>query len=460
MARWQRLAAAVERFLAVDDPWVRPGPTAAERRSDVCLAVAFWAVGAVGMELLRSFGAVDPSQGGPGEPAVVQHFAIASGTLLLAWRRRFPLTVAAAAAAHMLVVGIVMPVVTLQFTLQVAYFFALYSGVAHARDRRLAMLVSGAVVLAMAAWLALAFAVGNAVDQFLRDAPQATGLLPPAVAAVLYTGLLNAIYFGGAFWLGQSAWRSARDRARLAEQAATIADQAARLRSQAVVDERLRIARELHDVVAHHVSVMGVQASGARRLVRVDPDRAATALASVEESAREAVSQMRGLLGTLRATPPSGMGTANPDPGATVAQQRGAHPGLDELPALVEQARASGLQVSYSVVGEASAIAAVPPQIGLSIHRIVQEALTNVRRHSTARTVTVVLRVTDGYAEAEVLDDGRPRGGTSGTGLGTLGIRERLASHGGTSEIGPRATGGYRVRVRFPLARHTEDAVR
>ena len=96
-------------------------------------------------------------------------------------------------------------------------------------------------------------------------------MLSAAVAAVLYASIINLVYFGGAIWLGQSAWNSARDQARVASQAATIAEQAARLRDQAVVDERLRIARELHDVVAHHVSVMGVQAAGARRLLAPTP---------------------------------------------------------------------------------------------------------------------------------------------------------------------------------------------
>ncbi|MGV1008269.1 MAG: sensor histidine kinase [Dermatophilaceae bacterium] len=461
-------SAAVARFFAVDDPWVRPAPTTAERRSDVWLALGFWAVAAVGMELARSFGLLDPSRGGPSQPVVVQHLAVASGTLILAWRRRHPLTVAALSAADMLCVGVAMPVVTMQFTMQVAYFFALYSGVAHARDRRHMVLVVGAIVLAMTSWVALSFAVGNAVDQYLNGLGDAPGVLSPAVAAVLYAGAINVIYFGGAIWLGQSAWNSARDHARVASLAATIAEQATRLRDQAVVEERLRIARELHDVVAHHVSVMGVQAAGARRLVHSDPDRAAAAMASVEVSSRDAVTQMRALLGTLRTSEPTRAAVGEGPPGQSTsgngstasARDRAPQPGLAELPGVVEAARDAGLQVSYTVVGEAVAIARVPPEVGLSIHRIVQEALTNVRRHSTASQASVVVRVTARYAEAEVLDDGRPRTGTSGTGLGTLGIRERLASHGGTSEIGPRATGGYRVRVRFPLVRATEGAVR
>ena len=290
---------------------------------------------------------------------------MATGTLVLAWRRTYPLTIAAVSAAHMVGVGVAMPVISMQFTMQVAYFFALYSGVAHARDRRHMILVAGAIVLAMTTWLALSFAVGNALDQYLADARDVAGLFSPAVAAVLYTSIINVVYFGGAIWLGQSAWNSARDQARVASQAATIAEQAARLRDQAVVEERLRIARELHDVVAHHVSVMGVQAAGARRLVHADPDRAAAALESVETSSREAVTQMRALLGTLRSGEQRALasrGRREQHAGDDTASDRGPQPGLGELPVVVDEARAAGLQVSYTVVGEAAGIAAVPPR--------------------------------------------------------------------------------------------------
>ncbi len=425
LSLWLAMSGSSPRWRA-SSPSTTPGCVrrlpARKRRSDIWLAVAFWVVAAAGLELARSFGMLDPAHGGPTQPILVQHLAVASGTLILAWRRRLPLTIAALSAADMLALGIAMPVVSMQFTMQVAYFFALYSGVAHARDRRNMILVVGAIVLAMTTWLALSFAVGNALDQFLEDTHDATGLCPPAVAAVLYTGIINVIYFGGAIWLGQSAWNSARDQARVAQQASTIAEQADRLRDQAVVEERLRIARELHDVVAHQVSVMGVQAAGARRLVHADPDRAAAALESVEASSREAVTQMRALLGTLRSSESGGKrvepsATSAPGAGPTAyPEDRGPQPGLGELPTVVDEARAGGLQVSYTVVGEASSIAAVPPEIALSIYRTVQEALTNVRRRGPGQ------RAACGGGSSR---RGRPRGGTSGTGLGSDTPRER-----------------------------------
>lgn len=220
--------------------------------------------------------------------------------------------------------------------------------------------------------------------------------------------------------------------------AETIRAQADELRDQAVVDERLRIARELHDVVAHHVSVMGIQAGAARRLLQTRPEQASEALVNVEDSAREAVTQMRGLLGALRASD------------VASDEDRGPQPMLAELPELV--ASFAPLQVSLDAVERAPGLLErVPLPLQLSLYRTVQEALANVVKHSTARTASVVVREGRGYVEAEVLDDGRPRGGTSGTGLGLVGMRERIASHHGTSDIGPRVTGGYRVRVRFPL---------
>ncbi len=238
------------------------------------------------------------------------------------------------------------------------------------------------------------------------------------------------------------------------------------MKRRAVVDERLRIARELHDVVGHHVSVIGIQAAAARRVIDKRPGEAAKALGQIEESSRDAVSQMRSLLGTLRDI----QETADVDDAATRvdARTQGANgagpqpsrspePGLTDLPALVAERTANGLTTAYELVEtREGAHARVAPPIALTLYRITQEALANVTRHSTATTSDVVLRVVEdapagAYAEVEVLDNGRARVGTSGTGLGQLGMRERAASHKGTVEIGARPTGGYRVRVRIPL---------
>ena len=189
-----------------------------------------------------------------------------------------------------------------------------------------------------------------------------------------------------------------------------------------------------------------------------NPEAAAAALGQVEESSRQAVGEMRGLLGTLRRTdrPTGGDPGAAATDDAAADRDRAPQPGVDQVAELVNAASRPGFTVTYQVVEDRpGALTEVPMPVGLSIYRTVQEALANVRRHSTAHAAGVVVRIDrEGerrFVEAEVLDEGRPRSGTSGSGLGLLGMRERIASHGGTSEIGPRATGGYRVRVRFPL---------
>ena len=432
-------------WFGVDDTWERPRP--AIGRQDVVLAAGVEAVGLLALELMRSAGGFENTS----VPVWTQWLAVSSGAALLLGRRRWPLTVAMVAAAHMFVAGVTMPQVMAQMSLQIVYFVALLSGVAWARDRRGMVVVVSAIVLFMFAWIGWQFAVGSAAQEWIDDEgdSEQIGLFPLIPAAVGITLLINAIYFGGAIIGGGVSWRAARQRDRLQEQASTIAAQAGRLREQAVMDERLRIARELHDVVAHGVSAMGIQAGAARRVLDRDPDAARTALSHVEETSRDAITQMRRLLGTLR----EGVGEAGAErSGGT----RTTEAGIGDLAGLVAEVSGQGLVISLDVVeAQEGAACRVPRGVGLAVYRTVQEALTNVRRHSTADTVSVVVRVDEAhptaYAEVEVVDNGRPRHGTSGSGLGQLGIRERAATHDGQVDIGPRVTGGYRVRVRYPL---------
>lgn len=429
-------------WFGVDDTWERPRPPIG--RQDVVLAVSVEAVSLLALELVRSAGGLEHT-----DVAIwAQWLAVSTGAALLLGRRRWPLVVASLAALHMFVAGVSMPEVMGQMSLQIVYFVALLSGVAWARDRRAMVVVVGTIVLFMFAWLGWQFAAGSAVQEWLDDEEgrERLGLFAPIPAAVAITLLVNAIYFGGAIVGGGVSWRAARARLRLEEQATTIAAQAGRLREQAVIDERLRIARDLHDVVAHGVSAMGIQAGAARRVLDRDPDAARTALSHVEDASRDAVTQMRRLLGTLR----EGTGDVSGD----AAGARTTEAGVGDLPDLVAEVRRQGLAVQLDVVEAQDAAASrLPRGIGLAVYRTVQEALTNVRRHSTADAVSVVVRVDESaaYAEVEVVDNGRPRHGTSGSGLGQLGIRERAATHDGQVDIGPRVTGGYRVRVRYPL---------
>ncbi len=443
-----RLTTRLLEWFGVDDTWERPRP--AIGRQDVVLAASVGAVSLLALELVRSSGGLENTD----VPVWTEWLAVSSGAVLLLGRRRWPLAVALLAALHMFVAGVTMPEVMGQLSLQIVYFVALLSGVAWARDRRAMAIVVSSIVLFMFAWITWQFALGSTVQEWLDDEEFTgrTGIFPPIPAAIALTLLINAIYFGGAIAGGGVSWRAARQRARLQDQAITIAAQAGRLRQQAVIDERLRIARDLHDVVAHGVSAMGIQAGAARRVLDRDPDAARTALSHVEEASRDAVTQMRRLLGTLRDGGGDGAEDTN-GPRTTEA-------GVADLARLVAEVEGQGLAVSLDVVEEQDGAAArLPRGLGLAVFRTVQEALTNVRRHSTADTVSVVVRVDElrsgGYAEVEVVDNGRPRRGTSGSGLGQLGIRERAATHDGQVDIGPRVTGGYRVRVRYPLGAAT-----
>ncbi|WP_182886153.1 sensor histidine kinase [Microbispora sp. H10885] len=203
-------------------------------------------------------------------------------------------------------------------------------------------------------------------------------------------------------------------------------------------EERSRIARELHDVVAHHVSVMTVQAAAARRMLDTKPDVARDALTAIEEMGRTAMAEMRNIVGVLRTDGPA---------------ERGPQPGMQDLPALVEQMREAGLRTQLRIEGDRPGL---PPGVDLAAYRLVQEALTNSLRHAgPAARAWVTVRHEGNELTLQVEDDGRGAAEESvrigGKGHGLVGIRERVALYGGVLRIGPRVGGGFEVRARFPL---------
>ncbi len=205
---------------------------------------------------------------------------------------------------------------------------------------------------------------------------------------------------------------------------------------QAAAIERERLARELHDVIAHSVSVMTVQSTAARRVIQEDPPRAATALEAIERTGREAMSEMRRMLGVLR--PPADGELLTPQPG------------LEDLAALVQQMEAAGLLVKVRVEGEPPP--RVPVAVALSAYRIVQEALTNTLKHAGPGTADVVLRYSPGSIEVECLDaGGAGTAGAANGGHGLVGMRERATLLGGAVTAGPEPAGGFRVHARLPL---------
>jgi signal transduction histidine kinase len=196
-------------------------------------------------------------------------------------------------------------------------------------------------------------------------------------------------------------------------------------------DERLRIARDLHDVLAHNISLINVQAGVALHLIDERPEQARTALANIKDASREALHELRSALDVLRYGDERAV--------------RAPAPGLAELEGLVDGVRAGGLEVRTEITG---APVTLPTPVDLCAYRIVQEALTNVTRHARARTATVRIRYGDDLV-VEVHDDGR--GGTVVAGNGVVGMRERAAALGGKLEVGPDPSGGFGVVATLPL---------
>jgi signal transduction histidine kinase len=328
-----------------------------------------------------------------------------AGTLPLAWRRRAPLVVLGVSAAVFFLyeaLGYAPP------PLPFAPLIALYA---------VAVVATAAVAAGATAAMAVAVVVAAAThhgplthDQFLAY------LLSTVAAGVLGYGVQLR---GRVASLEQQAVRLAseqRDRTELA-----------------VAQEQARIARELHDIVAHNVSVIVAQAGAARRVADLGLEHARQALASVEAAGREALTELRRLLGVLRTD----------EDGAA----RDPQPGLDRLPFLLAQVRQAGLPVELTVHGTPRPL---PAGIELSAYRIVQEALTNTLKHAGTTRASVALGYHGGFLELAICDDGRGCAADPVPGQGLVGMRQRAALLGGELAAGPGPDGGFRVLARLP----------
>jgi signal transduction histidine kinase len=355
---------------------------------------------------------------GPGRgPWPLEALALAALTLPLAWRRRDPLAVVvvfmAVAVPSQLwlakITGGVVPIATL--------LIACYSAGRHLTTRR--------------AVLALAVALAGIV---------AVSVIEDGTGDVLFP----AIFFGWAPWLAGRILRSRTLLAReLQERALRLEVDRGDAALRAVVDERRRMARELHDVVTNSMSVMVIQAGAGRRLAAAEPERAAECAALIERLGRETLAELRLLLGVM----------GSPDERPLEPQ-----PCLARVGELVERARAAGLPVELRIHGDA---ADLPAGIDVAGYRIVQEALTNVLRHAGPAHARVVIRYEPDCIELEVSDDGRgpPENvDARGVGHGLLGMRERAVVCGGDLSADPGGDGGYVVRARLPVRSATIEA--
>jgi signal transduction histidine kinase len=219
---------------------------------------------------------------------------------------------------------------------------------------------------------------------------------------------------------------------------------------EAVADERLRIARELHDILGHTMSLIAVKATVAGRLADENPEHAKAALSTIEQTSRAAMAEIRRLLGVLRpASDDTGEHTTADSPALSPL------PGSADLPALVDRLCGPDLDADLTLTGTAG----LPPDVDLAVFRIVQEALTNVVEHSDARHCRIVVRGTADAVHVEVTDNGPSRTvprRRPGGGQGLIGMRERIAAYGGTLTVGPLARGGFGVVAESP---HTESEV-
>lgn len=399
---------------------VRPAPDAAAVRADALLAGVLALVGCVMVALTDATG-MQFAETPLWQPMLVALLL----PIPLVLRRSHPVAISTMQIVLYIIAG-ELGLVEL-YVSQVSLFLGFYSIGAWDPDRRRAHWVRVVISVVMALWLA-----SSAIRGFFDPETGERGVTA-FFAFLIIQIVINVAYFGAAWIFGNRAWASALEQQRLADAHAEIAAQHAQLADQAVALERVRIARELHDVVAHHVSAMGVQAGAARRVLATDADKAADALRHVEQSARDAIGELRSLVVTLRSD----------DDGASAA------PELSELPGLIDAAVAAGQRATLTIVGEERE---VTPMVGLTAYRVVQEALTNARKHAGPNArVDVRVRYLPDALEVEVADDGHGGGiGEHGAGAGVLGMRERVTALGGELEVGPRSRGGWLVRARVP----------
>ncbi|MBW3608692.1 MAG: sensor histidine kinase, partial [Actinobacteria bacterium] len=245
--------------------------------------------------------------------------------------------------------------------------------------------------------------------------------------------LFTALLYGGAWGVGYALRQRATRISELDQEAQDLRERQAEREQRAITEERGRIARELHDIVSHSISVITIQAQAVRRRLHPDQTSEIDDLQDIEETARQAMAEMRRLLGVLRADGP-----------AALAPQ----PGLEQLGRLIADTRAAGVVVDVRTEGDPVAL---PPGLDLTAYRVVQEALTNCRKHAPGASTAVVIRYDHDCVELQIENDGGDVPvSAADDGHGLIGMRERVALYGGTLEAGPGADGGFAVRARLP----------
>jgi signal transduction histidine kinase len=382
-------------------------------------------------------------------------------TVPLVWRRRFPNLVAWFIATLYVTAQILQmmePGVT-----QIVLFISVYAIGAFRHSRRAAFISRCLLCLGI-----LIYVIITAALQF-RDLGDLTFVQFAAAAGVNF--LINAVFFGGAWIFGNRAFSQRNLLKELRAANAEVREQEQQLTRQALDLERVRIARELHDGVAHHIAGVGIHAAAARRSLEKNPDKAKESLQVIESSTRETVDELRALVYTLRDTDaPADQNdensTADANAGArSSASSTKGNPGLGDLPELIESAERFDQTVDFTTIGTQRPLT---PITEMSIYRVIQESLTNCSRYAgPGAEVAVRLRYGSSDLEVEV-SDSRPHGSAApsgahddrpegGLGLGIVGMRERMSALGGSLEAGPKSRGGWLVRASIPYPRATDE---
>lgn len=452
-------------FSQIDPDWERPTPPAASLRKDVLV----WGVVLAATLLLNAAYHSAGFLGDDTEQIRYSYGAAAAMTLPLILRRIYPLSMMLVATALFFALSYVSEIAPATLSYQLCYFAVLFAGIAWGKNRTLTWIVYALVCAAALVWIVIAWVVTDSAYSMAGVEEYSGGPFSQATAGYVMAFVTNLFYYGCAALMGRTAWNQAYQRTVLAAQARQLEQQAEQMAQDAVTRDRLRIARELHDSVGHHVSSMGIQAAAARRALEKKPELAAEPLTNIEKLARSSVAEMKNLIRVMRAAGES-------EQGSGAAKE----PQVTEIFDLVEHMTTVGVTTRVQVSEQdLTRLSSLQQGTQLSIYRMAQEALTNVRKHSAAQNAVLALRTggsTGAYwAELEVTDDGPATGlergegqeyipDSSHHGYGLQGIRERAAALGGTCWVGRRqGAPGWKVQVRFPIEideTHDPDASR
>lgn len=415
--------------------WVRPKATREDLRADTLLAVTLLLASITTSLLYMRTGIFETTP-----PAWVWVLSLGFGTLPLALRRRYPSLVAGAVVIGFFLAGqFGVPEILI---LNISLFLALYTVGAWEPNRVLAFWVRFGIAMGVLIWLLVSLIISSS-DTSAFAGISRSGLFSAFATFAVLQIITNGMYFAGAFYFGERAWRSAHSQAQLEAQGRELELERRTSAAQAVALDRISIARELHDVVAHHVSVMGIQAAAARRTLANKPETAAGALEVVESSALATIEELRRLVHTLREPNTEGVPSTL---------------GIAQVPELVGDSQQAGVPTTLIIAGDPRPL---PMLVDVALYRVTQEALTNVRKHAgRGAEATVRIRFAPEGVEVEVSDNGvraTLAHASELPGLGLRGMRERIGAVGGSVTAGRRETSGFMVRASVPQSERLDS---